>query len=315
MESEAVPTAEKAWEGATQLVEKFLDFDSLILICEATDNQHRLEEYMSRFHNEGFSEHVYNWYLKENKQAKLLDRCRKLSNKNSQKLTGFLGQHPSLLWMQQIFDNNFAQAALTLTSLSENERDSITKQKTMFSFAKLAKLAAPNARDTEPFIEKINSRLDLITYQEEIPDYVLEQFGYNTVNPSVLSPKEMINLYICEEYNDSSEFEFKKAFDLLNYIDDEEMKEELFLKIWRQALLKNTWHFGNLDAPLEILQNTLFFRVADIVISMGADVNGQLPPIDILLEDSSVEDLRNNKAFVYLLKTGYEHIQRTMLND
>ncbi|KAK9884080.1 hypothetical protein WA026_005018 [Henosepilachna vigintioctopunctata] len=305
----------KEWEGAIQLAEKFLDFESLILICELTDNQHRLDEYMTRFHSEGFTEYVYNWYLKENKEAKLIDRCRKLNSKNTQKLTGYLNQHPSLLWMQQIFDKNFSQAALTLSHISENETDSLIKQKTMYSLAKLSKLAAPNTKETDPLIQKVNSKLELINYQEEIPDYVLELFGYNTISPPVISAKELINLYICPEYADATEIEFKKALDLLHYISDEGLKEDLCLKIWRHALLRDTWKFANLDAPLEILQNTMFFRVVDIALSMGSDPNLLLPPIDILLEDTCVESLKNDKAFNYLMKTGYEYVRQTVTND
>lgn len=303
---------EKEWESATQLAEKFLDFDCLICICEATDNQQRLDEYMNRFQSEGFTEHVYNWYLKENKQAKLIERCRKLNSRNAQKLTGFLGQHPSLLWMQQIFDLQFAQASLTLSNLSDNETDSITKQKTMYSLAKLAKLAAPNARDTDTFLEKVNDKLELISYQEDIPDYVLQHFGYNTEDPQVLTPKEIINLYICNEYTDSSELEFKKALDVLKFIDSPDIKEEMYLRIWRQALLRDTWHYSNLDSPLEILQNTLIFKIVDVAISMGTDADLLMPNIEILLDDNSLDDLRENKACIYLLKTGYEHIQRIL---
>ncbi|XP_044746474.1 nuclear pore complex protein Nup133 [Coccinella septempunctata] len=303
---------EKEWESATQLAEKFLDFDCLIRICELTDNQQRLDEYMNRFQNEGFTEHVYNWYLKENKQAKLIERCRKLNTRNAQKLAGFLGQHPSLLWMQQIFEKQFALASLTLSNLSEKETDSLTKQKTMYSLAKLAKLAAPIARDTDSFLEKVNGHLELISYQEDIPDYVLQNFGYNTADPQVLSPKEIINLYICTEYADSSELEFKKALDVLKYIDSTEEREEMYLRIWRHALLKDSWQYSNLDSPMDILQNTLIFKTVDIAISMGTDADLLIPPVEILLDDESVDHLRENKACVYLLKAGYEHIQRIL---
>lgn len=303
---------EKEWESATQLAEKFLDFDCLIRICDATDNQQRLDDYMNRFQNEGFTEHVYNWYLKENKQAKLIEKCRKLNTRNAKKLTGFLGQHPSLLWMQQIFDKQFSQASLTLSNLSEKETDSLTKQKTMCSLAKLAKLAAPNSPDTEYFLEDINSKLELISYQEDIPDYVLQQFGYNTTDPQVLSAKEIINLYICPEYSDSTELEFKKALDVLKYIESSDDREDMYLRIWRQALLRDTWQYSNLDSALDILQGTLIFKIVDVAISMGAPADLMMPSVEILLDDPSVEHLRENKACVYLLKTGYEHIQRLL---
>lgn len=80
-----------------------------------TDNQNRLDEYMDRFGNDGFSEYVYNWFLKQNRQGKLIDRYRKSGKtKHVKKLTSFLNDHPSLCWMQQMFDKQFDMASHTL---------------------------------------------------------------------------------------------------------------------------------------------------------------------------------------------------------
>lgn len=106
---------EKEYERAILLAEKYLDFETLVIVCEKTDNQARLDEYMDRFSNNGFSEYVYNWFIKENKQGKLIDKYRKVGKtKHLQKLSNFLSDHPSLYWMQQIFDHKFTLAASTL---------------------------------------------------------------------------------------------------------------------------------------------------------------------------------------------------------
>lgn len=106
---------EKEWEKAASLAEKYLDFETLVIICETTENSNRLDEYMDRFNNDGFSEYVYNWFLKQNRQGKLIDRYRKSGKtKHVQKLSNFLADHPSLSWMQQIFDHNFLEASDTL---------------------------------------------------------------------------------------------------------------------------------------------------------------------------------------------------------
>lgn len=44
---------------------------------------------------------------------------------------------------------------------------------------------------------------------------------------------------------------------------------------------------------------------------LGADPQSILPPLDMLIDDESFGDLRHNKNFLYLLKTGYEHLQKT----
>lgn len=252
------------------MAEKYLDFETLVVICEKTDNQQRLEEYMERFDAEKFSEYVYTWYLQQNKQGKLMERYRKVGkSKSTRKLTIFLSDHPSLSWMQNIYDKKFTVAADTLRILANQEIESVVRQKTMLSVAKLAKLAAPGTSPRDPYIQNINSRLELVTFQEEIPDYVLDQFGYNTLKPCVIPPKDLIGLYISSEYKDATEVEFKKALDLLAYIDNEEQREELFLKIWCTAILRDSWDFNNVDSPLSVLQHTLFFRLTELAVLLG----------------------------------------------
>lgn len=250
------------------LGEKYLDFKILVLICELTDNQQRLDEYMNRFGNEGFSEFVYSWYMQENKQAKLINRCRKFAKTpNNQALSEFLMDHPSLSWMKNVFDQNFGIAAETLNNLALSETESVRRKKTMLSLGKLAKLACVNVDDD--FVNGINKNLELIEIQEEIPDYVLDGFGYDTVKPSVISPKNLIYLYISPDYRDSSELEFKKALDLLQYITEDELKTDLRLKIWRMAILKDSWNEKNVDSPQEILQNKMIYKLADLSIMLG----------------------------------------------
>lgn len=165
------------FERAATLAEKYLDFETLVQICETTDNQHRLDEYMDRFSNQNFPEYVYTWYLEKNKRGKLIDRCRTFTkSRNVQKLTQFLSDHPSLAWMQNIYDRKFALAANTLRNLANDETDSIMRQKTLLSLSKLSKLADASAGDS--FVQDVNLRLELVSFQEELPDYVLEQFGY-----------------------------------------------------------------------------------------------------------------------------------------
>ncbi|XP_072378626.1 nuclear pore complex protein Nup133 [Diabrotica undecimpunctata] len=308
--------SEKEYEKAMLLAEKYLDFETLVIICEATDNQARLDEYMDRFSNNGFSEYVYNWFLKENKQGKLLDKYRKSGkSKNLQTLTHFLSDHPSLSWMQQIFEHKFPVAANTLFNLANTEKDSLTRQKTMLSLSKLAKLAGPTTSDLDFYVEKVNNRLGLINYQEELPDYVLQQFGYDTMKPSVIPPKDLIALHICKEYSDASEFEFKKALDILNFVDDDETRDELHLNIWRSAILRDSWNFRNLDSPMEVLNTTLFYKIVDLLLDLGVNPQILLPPMSILLEGPELQRLKDNPNFQFLIKTAYEYINRTQILD
>ncbi|GJQ78399.1 putative nuclear pore complex protein [Trypoxylus dichotomus] len=298
----------KQWDCAAVLGEKYLDFKILVIICESTDNQQRLDEYMDRFSNEGFSKFVYGWYMQENKQAKLINRCRKIANASNKTLYKFLSEHPSLSWMKDVFNKNFDGAAETLNDLALHETESVGRKKTMLSLSKLAKLAASNGPTRDDFIDETNRNLELIEFQEEIPDYVLEEFGYDTVKPAVISPIKLIHLYICPEYRDSTELEFKKALDLIRYITDYELKTNLKLKIWRMAILKDSWNEKNVDSPLDVLQNKVFYKLADLAIMLGEDPEVLLPPLDILIDSDELSSLQENKSFLFLIKAAYECI-------
>ncbi|KAH1023482.1 hypothetical protein HUJ04_012680 [Dendroctonus ponderosae] len=306
----------KAYQKAAILAEKYLDFEVLMNICDENKDEDRLNEYMRRFKDTSFPEYVYNWYLREGKHARLLNRYRKIGDclpEGREKLARFLSAYPTLSWMQQIYDRDFSSASETLRILAENETELVTRQKAMYSLSKLAKLAAPLASDTSDLIAEVNKRLELISYQEGIPDYVLQQHGFDCKNPKVFKPRELIALYISEEYVDSSEIDFQKALDVAAFVDDESERVEIVLQIWRAALLRDSWSFHNLDDPIECLQNTMFFRVVDLAIALNYNPSKLLPPIDMLLDDRVLDTLKRNVNFELLLKMGYEHFYRTQL--
>ncbi|KAK5648850.1 hypothetical protein RI129_003742 [Pyrocoelia pectoralis] len=306
----SVLLTEKQWEKCAKLAEKYLDFEALIKICELTNNQHRLENYMQHFSSEGFSEFLYAWYLQENQPGKLISHYRTLTkSENTQKLSHFLTNHPSLAWIQNIYDDKFSSASTILKDLALKETESVVRQKTMFSISKLAMLASDdNEDDIKNYVENINAQLELITLQEEVPDYVLQQFGYDTTNRKVLSPKELIHLYTSVEYKEAGDVEFKKALDLLGYVSEDELRSELLLHIWKAAILRDSWLEGNIDSPMEILQNTLFFKVCDLARILGGSAHDFLPPLDALMEIPELSVLHENKNFQYLIKLAYEYL-------
>ena len=61
---------------------------------------------------------------------------------------------------------------------------------------------------------------------------VLSQFGFDRESMRVLTPREMIELYVGEENIDADHIDFKKALDLLDFVNlDEEEKEVIWLHI------------------------------------------------------------------------------------
>nr|XP_022913982.1 nuclear pore complex protein Nup133 [Onthophagus taurus] len=299
---------ERQWDRAALLAEKYLDFETMVTICERTKNERRLDDYIDRFTDEGFPQFLLTWYVQENKQAELINKCKSLRDgKHSKVLSNFLTDHPSLSWIQLINNEDFSKAGDVLQHLAMQENESLLRQKTMLSLSKLSKLASTN--DFEDSVMNINSALELIELQEGIPDYVLQQFGYDTLKPCVISPIKLIHLYTCPEYNDATELEFKKALDILPYV-DQEVFEECKLEIWKRAILRDSWNEKSLESPLEILQNKLFFKLGDFTTMLGSDLNSVLPPIDVLCEDDGLQLLQKQKSFQFLLKMAYEQFSQ-----
>lgn len=176
------------YELAAKLAEKYLDFQILVVICDKTKNQTRLDEYIERFKEYDFSQFAINWHLQQNKRGDLFERFKR----NQADLTRFLGDHPSLAWMQAIFNGNLAKAGRILLSLATNETELYTRKKTILSLAKLACLAADENMNDQ--IDIINSELTLIGYQSQVPKHLLSIFGYDTENQKVLKPEEIINV-------------------------------------------------------------------------------------------------------------------------
>ena len=66
----------------------------------------------------------------------------------------------------------------------------------------------------------------------------------------------------------SNEYDFKKALDLLEYIDQEDEKMCLKLKIWARAARSDKWDTVSKN-PEQQVQETIFFKLVDLVHLMG----------------------------------------------
>lgn len=176
------------YELAIKLAEKYLDFQILVQICDQTANQERLDEYIEKYKDMEFSQFAINWHLRQNKRGDLFERFKH----NQADLSKFLGDHPSLAWVQCIFNGDLGRAAKILTMLAQNETELVRRKKTMLSLAKLACTAADE--DMTVQLAVINVELFIIDYQEIVPDHLLSVFGYDLVNPRVLKPEEIINV-------------------------------------------------------------------------------------------------------------------------
>lgn len=75
-------------------------------------------------------------------------------------------------------------------------------------------------------------------------------------------------LYTSSENVIANEYDFKKALDLLDYVEQEEDKLSLRLLIWARAARRNQWNTVEKN-PEQQVQETLFFKLMDLVYFMG----------------------------------------------
>lgn len=116
---------DEQFELAAKLAEKYVDFQTLVIICDKTENQKRLEDYIERFKELNFSQFAISWHMKQNKQGDLFERFRN----NQVELAKFLNNHPSLAWIQLFFNGEMGKASNILIELADNETELVARKR------------------------------------------------------------------------------------------------------------------------------------------------------------------------------------------
>lgn len=294
-------------QWASSLAEKFCDFDILVQICEITDNQNRLQRYMTQFADQNFSDFLFRWYLEKGKRGKLLSQP---VSQHGQ-LASFLQSHEHLSWLHEINSQDFDKAHRTLQTLANMETRYFCKKKTLLGLSKLAALASDFNEDIlQDKIEEISNQERFLLYQDTLPKQLLEEKRWDLNVLPVLSPLELIQLYISEENRRANEYDFKKALDLLEYIiEDEEVDiEELKLDILCKAIKRDTWStLDGKDDPIEASKESIFIKVLQKLLNDGKDLKSYLPDVNVLLQADELESLKTDRCFEFVLKANYEH--------
>jgi len=303
-------------ERAASLAEKYCEFSILVQLCEETNNYDRLQRYMSQFQNKGFSDFVFQWYVKQGKRGKLLSS----SLVTHPQLGAFLASVDNrfMSWMHDFNVADFSKAHDTLYNLGEQEQKHLAKKKTLLSLSKLAALASDHS-PAEPKLaarlENINNSLDLILNQETLPEQVLDSLGLDPNNMHVMAPKELIEHYVSDYDHGANEYDFKKALDLMQYInrpDNADDYDELLVHIWCQAILRDNWTDISSENPLENAKDTIFFKTVELAYTEGLNLRDYLPSADNLLASKQLSELSTQNDFQYLVRAGYEQIQRIL---
>uniref|UniRef100_A0A8C0RJ30 Nucleoporin Nup133/Nup155-like C-terminal domain-containing protein n=1 Tax=Canis lupus familiaris TaxID=9615 RepID=A0A8C0RJ30_CANLF len=157
---------------AASLAEKYCDFDILVQMCEQTDNQSRLQRYMTQFADQNFSDFLFRWYLEKGKRGKLLSQ----PISQHEELANFLQAHEHLSWLHEINSQELEKAHATLLGLANMETHYFAKKKTLLGLSKLAALASDFSEDIlQEKIEEMAEQERFLLHQETLPEQLLAE--------------------------------------------------------------------------------------------------------------------------------------------
>ncbi|KAJ7411743.1 nuclear pore complex protein Nup133 [Willisornis vidua] len=294
------------YQMAAALAEKYCDFDILVQMCEQTDNQARLQRYMTQFADQNFSDFLFRWYLEKGKRGKLLSQPIAQHGQ----LASFLQAHEHLSWLHEINSQDLQKAHRTLQTLANMETRYFTKKKTLLGLSKLAALASDFPEDIlQEKIEEISEQERFLLHQETLPEQLLAEKQLNVNDMPVLSASQLIDMYICDENRRANEYDFKKALDLLEYIDEEEEVDvnDLKLKILCKALQRDGWSCSDgRDDPIEASKDSIFVKILQKLLKEGVQLSEYLPEVKDLLQANELGNLKYNAYFEFVLKANYE---------
>ncbi|KAL5258526.1 hypothetical protein ACHWQZ_G009121 [Mnemiopsis leidyi] len=300
----------KIHQIAFTLAEQFKHFTLLVQLCEETNDMAKLRS-LSAAHV-GFAEVAYNWYLAQGKESRLLTA----NVADPKQLSKFLTSQPHLKWIHQLGNKDYSTAGETLAKLGMEEKELLSRKKTLLSISKLSFLADGQEPDSEN-IRNINRQLETVTHQERMKPEVIENAGLLPDKMAPISCPDLIRLCV-GDYNKSLEdIDVKKALDLLQCAaEDEDVSNEQFeklrLEIWCAVIQRDDWWTRcHLVTPDQIEQ-TLFYRAVILAYNSGMLVAHFLPTVDQLLSQDSwtqhFSDERQMKQFEYILRSGYEQM-------
>ncbi|XP_037621481.1 nuclear pore complex protein Nup133 [Sebastes umbrosus] len=295
------------YQWVAALAEKYCDFDILVQMCEQTDNQSRLQHYMTKFADQNFADFLFRWYMEKGKRGKLLSQPAA----QHQQLASFLQSHQHLSWLHHIHVHDYRSANRTLYSQANMETRYFVKKKTLLALSKLTVLASNLPEDElNKQVDDIVEQERFLLHQETLPRQLLEEKQQNPDTMPLLSAHNLIQLYICDDNRRANEYDFKKALDLLEYIDEEEAEDidSLKCEIFGKALRRDDWSSADAtDDPLEAAKDSIFVKILLKLIQEGVPLQTYLPDVKELLELDELSSLKSKPYFEFVLRANYEH--------
>uniref|UniRef100_A0A8C3A5V1 Nuclear pore complex protein Nup133 n=1 Tax=Cyclopterus lumpus TaxID=8103 RepID=A0A8C3A5V1_CYCLU len=294
------------YQWVAALAEKYCDFDILVQMCEQTDNQSRLQHYMTKFADQNFADFLFRWYMEKGKRGKLLSQPAA----QHQQLASFLQSHQHLSWLHHIHVHDYCSANRTLYSQANMETRYFVKKKTLLALSKLTLLASNLPEDElDKQVNDIVEQERFLLHQETLPQQLLEEKQQNPDTMPLLSAYNLIQLYICDDNRRANEYDFKKALDLLQYITEEEAEDidSLKCEIFGKVLRRDDWSLDDgTDDPLEAAKDSIFVKIL-LKLIQEVPLQTYLPDVKELLELDDLSNLKSKSYFEFVLRANYEH--------
>uniref|UniRef100_A0A3P8VTS3 Nuclear pore complex protein Nup133 n=1 Tax=Cynoglossus semilaevis TaxID=244447 RepID=A0A3P8VTS3_CYNSE len=300
------------YQWAATLAEKYCDFDILVQMCEQTENQSRLQLYMNKFSQQNFSDFLFRWYMEKGKRGKLLSQPAA----QHQQLASFLQSHQHLSWLHHIHVHDYASAHKTLYSQTNMETRYFVKKKTLLALSKLTALASDLPQDEiHKQVHEMVEQERFLLHQETLPRQLLQDKQQNPDNMPLLSAHNLIQLYICDDNRGANEYDYKKALDLLEYVEQDQVDvQALKCDIFSKALRRDDWSTadGN-DDPLDAAKDSVFVKILLKLIQEGVPLQTYLPDVTDLLDSDDLSSLKTKPYFEFVLRANYEHFLQAQM--
>ncbi|VVC86495.1 unnamed protein product, partial [Leptidea sinapis] len=169
-------------------------------------------------------------------------------------------------------------AAGALLDLAEQEATSVRRMQTMASLAKLGLLADDDEeeeRNAEAWAQT-ERLLSLTAQHRALPAELRLHFGLDE-DCAPLPPERLVQMYAECESRSLSEFDYKKALDLLELVADDQLRESLRLQVWTACILRDEWASARDESSDELLardpqldvQDKMFYKLLELLNVMG----------------------------------------------
>ncbi|XP_045537978.1 nuclear pore complex protein Nup133 [Papilio machaon] len=308
-------------QRAAALAEKFQDLELLVQLCVQDGDLPRLHNYMDKYAEQGVAEIAFAWLASGGGPRRAL-LLRELGARDPERLARWLAARPEraqLRALHLLARRRPAPAAAALlqlltpatttTSPAPDNTHTVNRTTTIASLAKLCLLASEEeGPETRGALQEAEAQLSLCEHHRALPAALRPPASTGDTDWPLLGAQRLLQLYIESESEALTEYDYKKALDLTDFIEEPELREELRLQVWCACAVRARWEELGSEAAAGALRDTALYRLADLVHLMGGDVRASLPPLGALLGAPRLAARAHDPRFHFALKLAYEYI-------